>query len=109
MSPTDKNIQAHIIKNLEPLPSSWDRSSLENSVSILDPLPETVSAYIEAVRSDILKEHLVINAKTDLKFTYTAMHGVGYDYITQVFDAINLKVVPVEEQKNPDPEFSTVK
>lgn len=97
------------MKNLEPLASSWDTKSLENNVNISNPLPETISSYVAAVRSDILKEHIAINAKTDLKFTYSAMHGVGYSYITKVFEAINLNVVPVEEQKDPDPEFSTVK
>jgi len=32
------------------------------------------------------------NADTKLKFTYSAMHGVGTPYIAEAFKAANLKV-----------------
>lgn len=37
------------------------------------------------------------------------MHGVGYNYIVKAFEVAGLKIIPVEEQKDPDPEFPTVK
>lgn len=49
------------------------------------------------------------NAKTDVKFTYTAMHGVGYPAIQKAFEKFNLsKPIPVVEQVEVDPEFPTV-
>lgn len=109
ISPTDKNIQQRILSNLEPWPNSWDTTIINQSDKISNPLVETLENYIKMVTSDILHEHKIINSKTTLNFTYTAMHGVGYNYITKLFEQINLNLMPVEEQKDPDPEFSTVK
>ena len=51
-----------------------------------------------------------LNSKTYLKFTYTAMHGVGYDFSVESFKAFKLTpFIPVVEQIQPDPEFPTVK
>lgn len=109
ISPVDKSIQAHILQNLKPWPSSWDTDIIKNSDKLHDPLAETFKNYIEVVSASVLDEHKVINSKTDMKFTYTAMHGVGYNYIVKLFEAVNLKVIPVEEQKDPHPDFPTVK
>ncbi|KAB0802826.1 hypothetical protein PPYR_05012 [Photinus pyralis] len=108
-SPVDKKIQQSILQNLEPWPSSWDTSTISTSDKNVDPLAETESTYIDIVSGDILDEHKAINAKTALKFTYSAMHGVGYNYVVKLMNAVNLQLIPVEEQKDPDPEFSTVK
>lgn len=109
VSPVDKSIQGHILENLEPWPTSWDTDIVHKSEKVHDPLAQTLDSYIQIVSRNILDEHKAINSKTDLKFTYTAMHGVGYNYIVKLFDAVHLKVIPVEEQKDPDPEFPTVK
>ena len=50
------------------------------------------------------------NAKTPLKLTYTAMHGVGYEFAVKSLETFNFKPpIPVKEQIIPDPEFPTVK
>lgn len=50
------------------------------------------------------------NATSTLKFVYSAMHGVGYKFIEKAFEIAQLHpVIPVPEQKYPDPEFPTVK
>lgn len=109
ISPIDKSIQKNILQNLEPWSSSWDTSIIENNDLINDPLAQTLQKYVDAVSRNVLEEHKAINSKTDLKFTYTAMHGVGYNYVVRALNAVNLKVIPVEEQKDPDPDFPTVK
>lgn len=109
ISPIDKSIQKNILQNLEPWSSSWDTSIIENNDLINDPLAQTLQKYVDAVSRIVLEEHKAINSKTDLKFTYTAMHGVGYNYVVRALNAVNLKVIPVEEQKDPDPDFPTVK
>ncbi|KAF5285637.1 hypothetical protein FQA39_LY16543 [Lamprigera yunnana] len=108
-SPTDKNIQENILSNLKPWETSWDTTILNNSNNLHDPWVETMNSYTYAVSRNILDDHKAINKNATLKFTYSAMHGVGYNYIVKMFEAINLKVIPVEEQKDPDPEFPTVK
>jgi phosphomannomutase len=38
------------------------------------------------------------------------MHGVGHSYATRAFDVFGFPVfIPVDRQKDPDPDFPTVK
>lgn len=49
------------------------------------------------------------NASLGLKFTFTPMHGVGWEPVKRAFEAFNHRdLVPVPEQMDPDPEFPTV-
>lgn len=107
--PSDSDIQKSIIANLTPMESSWDLSILESSPLFSDPLNETLMSYVKVIGESILPEHKVINQQTGLLFTYTAMHGVGHKYIEKVFEEIGVKFVAVTEQKDPDPDFPTVK
>ncbi|KAJ8798283.1 hypothetical protein J1605_001408 [Eschrichtius robustus] len=51
-----------------------------------------------------------LNSKTTLKFVHTSFHGVGHDYVQLAFQVFGFKPpIPVPEQKDPDPDFSTVK
>lgn len=61
------------------------------------------------IKADIAQEHKDINEKTNLKFVYTPLHGVGYVYFARAMEAANLKIIPVEEQKHVNPDFPTVK
>ena len=67
--------------------------------------------YYEKLHENIPKELLSdVNAKSDIKFVYSAMHGVGYNYVARAFQVAQLKpVIAVKEQRDPDPEFPTVK
>ena len=50
-----------------------------------------------------------LNSQTSLIFTYTAMHGVGYQFSLESFRSFGHKAfVPVAEQVQPDPDFPTV-
>lgn len=46
--------------------------------------------------------------RSDLKITYTAMHGVGYRIVKQLFDEVGFKLNSVKEQQEPDGSFPTV-
>lgn len=51
-----------------------------------------------------------VNRETKLKFVHTSVHGVGHTFVQSAFRAFDF--VPPEavpEQKDPDPEFPTVK
>lgn len=76
---------------------------------VTDPLPQLTEDYVKLVTSTILTPFKEMNRLSELVFTYTAMHGVGYRFVRTVLDAINVRMVAVEEQKDPDPDFSTVK
>ncbi|XP_015586696.1 glucose 1,6-bisphosphate synthase [Cephus cinctus] len=106
--PHDKGIQKSILANLVPLDASWDVSKIYDSPLYKDPLKEIMRSYYAVLKDDVLYPE--VNRNTILKFTYTAMHGVGYNYMVAAFEAANFKpFIVVEEQKNPDPEFPTVK
>ncbi|XP_043277545.1 glucose 1,6-bisphosphate synthase isoform X2 [Venturia canescens] len=108
ISPYDKGIQNCILKNLEPRDSSWKLENVYNSPLYRDPLEDVMKSYFPIIKDNTLYPE--VNQNTILKFTYTAMHGVGYNYMVAAFDNSNFKpFIVVEEQKEPDPEFPTVK
>lgn len=48
--------------------------------------------------------------QSSLKFVHTSFHGVGHDYVQLAFKTFGFQPpIPVPEQKDPDPDFSTVK
>lgn len=91
ISPHDKKIQSYILNNLEPLESSWDINKIYKSPLNMDPTIDITERYYKDLRNNVLYPE--INKNTNLKFTYTAMHGVGYDYMKSAFDVANFKVV----------------
>lgn len=108
--PHDSNIQNSILKNLEPLESSWNLDILK-SPKLQDPFKEMTELYYNKLYENIPIRFITdFNQTSDLKFVYTAMHGVGYPYVEKCFEKAKLKsLVPVMEQRDPDPEFPTVK
>lgn len=59
------------------------------------------------IPEDLLTEY---NQKSDVRYVYSAMHGVGYRFVEEALKVANLKpLIPVKEQRDPDPEFPTVK
>lgn len=109
VSPVDEEIQKSILANLTPLESSWDLSILKTSNNVQDTLEETFESYVKVISDSISPENKAINERAAVLFTYTAMHGVGYRYVERVFREINVKFIPVSEQKDPHPDFPTVK
>ncbi|KAH9505243.1 Phosphoglucomutase-2 [Bulinus truncatus] len=109
ISPHDKGISQGILDSLEPEESSWNVKILDASKELIfDPLDETIRRYNDASLSlCYLREK---NQNCPVPITYTAMHGVGYQYIQHIFKAYGFKEpIPVAEQVQPDPDFPTVK
>lgn len=108
--PWDKIIQNSIIANLTPLESSWDTSTIKGNPLVLDPFADCLERYLKIVIGDgILPQDIENNKKLGMKFVYTAMHGVGYVPAQKVVDQIGIQILPVPEQKDPHPDFPTVK
>lgn len=108
ISPHDKGISSNIEQNLEPWPQSWDTSILTKSTKCYDPYPDLETTYMK----DLLKLQYFrdLDTSTTLRFTYTAMHGVGYEPIKKAFASFGFEpCISVVKQVEPDPEFPTVK
>lgn len=51
-----------------------------------------------------------INKSSEVKIVHTSVHGVGHTFVQSAFEAFELHPpYAVKEQKDPDPEFPTVK
>lgn len=88
--PHDKKIQSYILDNLKPLESSWDVSQIYKSSCYKDPRDDIMQHYFRDLKDNVLYPE--VNRNTTLKFTYTAMHGVGQEYMTAAFEAANFQV-----------------
>lgn len=66
--------------------------------------------YFEEMLEVIPQKFLDINEEAELNVVYSAMHGVGYPFVEKAFEVSKLRPVhAVIEQRDPDPEFPTVK
>ncbi|XP_067407639.1 phosphopentomutase [Emydura macquarii macquarii] len=107
-SPHDKGISQTIEKNQEPWPQAWDDSLVESSLLIHDPYITINKDYFKDIQKHCF--HRNINKETKLKFIHTSVHGVGHEFVQSAFKAFDFKPpFAVPEQKDPDPEFPTVK
>lgn len=93
-----------------PLETSWDLKCL-NTSNLKDPYAEMFQLYFEKLLVNIPRDLLAgCNAKSDIRFVYSAMHGVGYKFVEKALEIANLKpLIPVLEQRDADPDFPTVK
>ncbi|XP_048776238.2 phosphopentomutase-like [Ostrea edulis] len=108
ISPTDKGIAESILQNLEILDSSWATSTVRSSPLCKDPSATILEAYNKDLSSlCYFKEK---NQCSPVTFTYTAMHGVGYEFVRKACHSFGfVEPIPVQEQILPDPDFPTVK
>lgn len=65
--------------------------------------------YLKALSKLTLSKKAIKKCGKDLKLVYTPVHGSGYVPVTNILARLGINVTVVEEQKNPDTEFSTVK
>lgn len=68
-----------------------------------------IEEYFESELKRVLFKDL--NAKTPLKFTYSAFHGVGYECAKRMFAGYGFpeeSFISVQRQQDPDPTFSTI-
>jgi phosphomannomutase len=98
VSPADAEIAAHIL-----------RVAAESSVTGL-PRGEYETADEEVVDEYVrLTAGLATTASAELRYVYTAMHGVGWETAQRVFEAAGFgEPIVVTEQIEPDAAFPTV-
>ena len=108
--PHDSNIQNSILENLTPIlnkDDGWNTDIYMKSDKLIYCFEEVVNSYVDFLRTSLFKDE----NKIDFKFVYTAMHGVGYEFVEKLLKGVtpNENFVKVEGQCSPDPDFSTVK
>ena len=64
--------------------------------------------YYKTIKKLTLSDDVVKNVGRDIKLVYTPVHGSGYVPVTTILKKLGIKATLVEEQAEPDPEFSTV-
>lgn len=47
---------------------------------------------MEYIKESVPVAQLVVNRDAAIKTVYSAMHGVGYKYVVEAFETVNLKV-----------------
>lgn len=108
VSPHDKEILKCVEESAEPWNHSWNENLADTSLFTKDPLEEICTVYMEDLKTICFYRKL--NTKTSLKFVHTSFHGVGHDYVQSAFRVFGFQPpIPVPEQMDPDPDFSTVK
>ncbi|XP_023812285.1 phosphoglucomutase-2 [Oryzias latipes] len=108
VSPHDKGISKAIEGNLEPWPESWNAEEALKSPLLKDPYQDVHTQYFKAIQK--LCHYRDINKSSKVKIVHTSVHGVGHSFVQSAFKAFDLPPpYAVEEQKDPDPEFPTVK
>lgn len=105
--PHDHGIQESILQNLEPtLTNMWETEAIMDTDKLINCFDQVNTNY---------EDHLISTLKPtqleDFKYVYTPMHGVGLRFAQKIAMAYTKvdNFVVVNEQANPDPEFTTVK
>lgn len=106
VSPTDKEIAVSINEHLTPLPSSWAPFTASDHT---DPFDAVFADYFNSLRA----AYKPVGDPTAVRFTFTAMHGVGTDFTMYALRHV-LKIPAehlsvVEDQARPNPDFPTVR
>jgi phosphomannomutase len=106
--PHDKHISDSILANL----SLWEipaRNDLNSILSVCN--TQFADIVIENYLQESYEKFCRRGARNSsaVRVVYTAMHGVGYSFISRLFEKYHFpSPVSVPEQQNPDPEFPTV-
>ena len=86
----------------------FDEAVAEGKIEIIG--QETDELFLENVMTQAIDKEVVKEVADDLRIVYTPFHGTGLVPVTEALDKAGYKnVYVVEEQAQPDPEFSTVK
>uniref|UniRef100_A0A6B2F710 Phosphoglucomutase-2 n=1 Tax=Bothriechis nubestris TaxID=1766655 RepID=A0A6B2F710_9SAUR len=108
IGPHDRGIAEAINENLEPWPQAWEDSLVDQSPFLHHTFATVNRHYFQDIQRHCY--HRDINKETKLKFVHTSVHGVGHEFVQSAFKAFDFSPpIAVPEQKDPDPEFPTVK
>ncbi|XP_061575998.1 glucose 1,6-bisphosphate synthase [Cololabis saira] len=108
-SPHDKEIMLSIEQQLQPWSAScWEEEAADASPLSTDPLEHIHQCYMDELAS--LCYHREQNRACPLRFVHSSFHGVGHAFVRRAFQEFGFDPpIPVPEQQNPDPEFSSLR
>lgn len=107
VSPADRAISQAILAQsfANQVPRCPWRQAVENADERLVVRSDLKEIYLEAIQPT----RLVPDASlSELKVVYTAMHGVAGPFLTETLQRQGVRLHPVVEQHQPNPEFPTV-
>lgn len=101
--PADSAIEELIQANLAP----WESYRIDGfNPTRVQLIPSSFDPYFSAIKSLSLQS----KPGNSLVITYTAMHGVGYEFTKRAFETFELPpFVSTAEQQEPDAQFPTVR
>ena len=80
------------------------------SIPLVAPFPFPPQLHLTSLTSNEQTLHRPAIDSPPVKFVNTSMHGVSHPFVTRAFEILNFpSFTPVAEQKDPDPEFPTVR
>ncbi|MFR3499417.1 MAG: phospho-sugar mutase [Paraclostridium bifermentans] len=97
------------VKEYSAIPTITKNEAIENG--LLEIIGNEVdNAFIEAVKTQVLRQDIIDKVGNDIKIFFTPIHGTGNVPIRTILKEVGFKNVEViKEQELPDPNFSTVK
>ncbi len=98
-----------VVKEIEKITDYLSVGCDEKSPLISAVSKKVDKTYLKALSKLTLSKKAIKKCGKDLKLVYTPVHGSGYVPVTNILARLGINVTVVEEQKNPDTEFSTVK
>lgn len=98
-----------VVKEIEQITDYLSVGCDEKSPLISAVSKKVDKTYMKALSKLTLSKKAIKKCGKDLKLVYTPVHGSGYVPVTNILARLGINVTVVEEQKNPDTEFSTVK
>ena len=98
-----------VVKEIEQITDYLSVGCDEKSPLISAVSKKVDRTYLKALSKLTLSKKAIKKCGKDLKLVYTPVHGSGYVPVTNILARLGINVTVVEEQKNPDTEFSTVK
>ena len=101
ISPQDKQIAALI----DEIARDTKFADIPKATNIETLGQADIDAYVKRAASLVSSDTA---GRSDLKITYTAMHGVGYRVMKSVFDSTGFVFSSVAKQQEPDGQFPTV-
>ncbi|XP_049868330.1 glucose 1,6-bisphosphate synthase [Pectinophora gossypiella] len=110
ISPHDDNILDEILQCLDIPDDHWNTEEIRTHPLVKDCQDEVTAQYMKYIRESLPQNVLEDNKNAGIQAVYSAMHGVGYNYVVEAFKVANLKApISVKEQQDPNPDFPTVK
>lgn len=98
-----------VVSEIEKITDYLSVTGDENSPLISFVPKEVDETYLAELEKLTLSKEATKKCGKDLKLVYTPVHGSGFVPVTKILSRLGINVTVVEEQKNPDTEFSTVK